>query len=292
MSLKGRYIFGEAWSVAKSGPRQTAAAVLLVALALYVPGLLALLSRNLLRLAAAEGEPVAVVVTLQPSADARALAARLAEDRRIATVRIVGSAAALERFRRAYPDLGQALSGLEEAPFPPTLEVTLAAGARAGSGRDIATAARAWPGVESSESEEEYGRRFRDAVRLLRGAGLFLGSVLTAAAILSVASAIRLALDLHREEIEIMRLMGATEAAIRAPFWLYASAEGFLGGTLALALLYATYRFATSWLAREPHPVLSALWVRFLDAPTALLLPLAGLAAGFAASLLSIGRRG
>lgn len=291
MSLKGRYVFSEAWSVARSGPRQTAMAVLLVALALYVPGLLALLAQNLGRLADAEGDPVAVVVTLEPSADARALASRLAEDRRVARVRIVGSAAALERFRRAYPDLGEALAGLEEAPFPPTLEVTLSPGAPSGSGRQIAGAAREWPGVEMAESEEEYARRFRDAVRLLRGAGILLGVILSAAAILSVASAIRLALDLHREEIEIMRLMGATEAAVRAPFWLYASAEGLAGGTLALALLAATFRVATAWLARDPHPVLSTLWVRFLDLPTATLLPLAGLAAGFLGSLLSLGRR-
>jgi cell division transport system permease protein len=291
MAIKPRYVFGEAWSVARTGPRQTAMAVLLVALALYVPGLLALLSRNLGRLAAAEGEPVAVVVTLDASADAHGLARRLAEDRRVVRVRIVGSAAALERFRRAYPDLGKALGGLEEVPFPPTLEVSLSGSAPTGTGRSIAEAVRTWSGVESAESEEEYGRRFRDAVRLMRGAGIFLGAVLTAAAILSVASAIRLALDLHREEIEIMRLMGATEGAIRAPFWLYASAEGLAGGTLALLLLYATYRVATSWLARDPHPVLSVLWVRFLDLPTALLLPAVGLVAGFVASVVSIGRR-
>ena len=51
-----------------------------------------------------------------------------------------------------------------------------------------------------------------------------------------------------------MRLMGATEGAIRAPFWLYATAEGLLGGGVALGLLYATYRLATCWLARDPHP--------------------------------------
>jgi cell division transport system permease protein len=291
MSVKGRYVLSEAWSVARSGPRQTAMAVLLVALALYVPGLLALLAQNLGRLADSGGDPVAVVLTLETAADARALANRVAADPRVARVRIVGSAAALERFRRAYPDLGQALSGLEEAPFPPTLEVTLRAGAAAGSGRQIAAAARGWPGVEMAESEEEYARRFRDAVRLLRGAGIFLGVILTAAAVLSVASAIRLALDLHREEIEIMRLMGATEAAVRAPFWLYAAVEGLAGGTLALLLLFATYRGATAWLARDPHPVLSTLWVRFLDPSTALLLPLAGLLAGFLGSVLSLGRR-
>ena len=291
MAVKVRYVVGEALSVARSGPRQTAMAILLVALALYVPGLLALLSRNLGRLSATETDPAGVVVTLADGADAHALADRFVADRRIGRVRIVSSAAALERFRRAYPDLGEALAGLAEAPFPATLEIVLIPGAPGGSGRQIAAAARAWPGVDAAESEEEYGKRFRDAVRLVRAAGVFLGAILTAAAILSVASAIRLALDLHREEIEIMRLMGATEAAIRAPFWLYASAEGLVGGTLALALLYATYRVATAWLAREPHPVLSALLVRFLDAPTAFALPLVGLAAGFAGSLLSLGKR-
>ena len=101
----------------------------------------------------------------------------------------------------------------------------------------------------------------------MRNVGLFLGGVLTLAGILSVASAVRLALDLHREEVGIMRLMGATEGAIRAPFWLYATAEGLLGGGIALGLLYATYRLALVWLARDPHPVLSVFWVGFLVAP-------------------------
>jgi cell division transport system permease protein len=286
-----RYVFSEAWSISRSSPRQTTAAITLIALALYVPGLLALLSRNLGRLAVAEAEPTAVVVTLQPEADARALAARLEQDPRIKTVRTVGSEAALERFRRAYPDLGNALSDLKEAPFPPSIEVVLKPGVSVRAAPEIAAAARVWAGVESTESEEEFSRRFRDAIALVRNAGLFLGGVLTLAAVLSVASAVRLALDLHRDEVGIMRLMGATEAAIRAPFWLYATAEGLVGGGVALGLLYGTYRFATYWLAREPHPVLSVLWVGFLSVPTALLLPAAGAAAGLVGSLLSLGKR-
>jgi len=289
MRVKARYVFAEAWSIAKSGARQTAVAVLLIALALYVPGLLALLARNLSRLAATREEPAAAVVTAAPSADLRGLADRLAADPRVARVRIVGSAAALERFRRAYPDLGAALAELRETPFPPALEVVLRPGSPEGAASEIARAARGWPGVEMAESEEGFGRRFRDAVRLLRGAGLFLGALLAVAAILSVASAVRLALDLHREEVEIMRLMGATESAIRAPFWLHAAFEGLAGGLAALGLLYATYRLATFLLARDPHPVLSLFWVGFLDPRVTLLLPVAGMAAGFLGSLLSLG---
>jgi cell division transport system permease protein len=291
MSVRPRYVFAEAWSIAKSSPRQTLAAITLIALALYVPGLLALLSRNLGRLVASEGEPTAVVITLQPQADGRALATRLAEDGRVRTVRIVGSAAALERFRRAYPDLGAALAELREAPFPPSLEVILRPGASPRASSDIAAATRLWPGVETAESGEDFERRFRDAVGLMRSAGFFLGGILTLAAILSVASAVRLALDLHRDEVGIMRLMGATEGAIRAPFWLYATAEGLIGGALALVLLYGTYRFATHWLSRDPHPVLAVFWVSFLSLPAGILLPAVGAAAGLVGSLLSLGKR-
>src|SRR6266545_4754130 len=189
-----RYVFGEAWSIARSSPRQTAAAITLIALALYVPGLLALLSRNLGRLTASDsGDPTAVVITLQPQADSRAVASRLTADSRIRIVRIVGSDAALERFRRAYPDLGAALAELKEVPFPPSLEVILRPGVPAGAAIEIASAARLWPGVESVESQEEFTRRFRDAIGIVRNAGLFLGGILTLAATLSVASAVRLA---------------------------------------------------------------------------------------------------
>lgn len=289
MALKPRYVIGEAWSIARSGARQTVLAVGLVALSLYVPGVFALVSRNLGRLSVDTDAPAAVV-TLEPSADARAVARRIASDPRAREVRIVSSAAALERFRRAYPDLGAALADLKEAPFPPSIEVRTKAGAPAGSGAAIAASARKVAGVESAESEEEFGRRFTDALRIVRGAGLLLGAVLVLAAVLSVASAIRLALDLHREEIEIMRLMGATESAVRAPFWLHAASEGFAGGLLAVLLLWGTYRLGLTLLARTPHPVLSVFWVGFLGWKSVVLLPLLGAAAGFAGSMLSLTR--
>lgn len=291
MGINARYVFGEAWSIARSGPRQTVMAVALITLGLYVPGLLALLSGNLGRLAAAGGDPPAAVVTLEASADARGTAAKIASDPRVERVRIISSSEALDRFRLAYPDLGSALAELKEAPFPPTIEVYLKPRTSPAEAGQIAQAAARLPGVETAESEEGFDRRFREAIRLLRGAGFFLGGLLTVAAILSVASAIRLALDLHRDEIEIMRLMGATEGAVRAPFWLYGASEGFAGGAAALGLLAVTYFAATRLLLRHPHPVLSIFWTNFLDWRSSAALPIIGTAAGFFGSVLSLGRK-
>ncbi len=291
MAVKARYVFGEARSIARSGSRQTAMAVALIALGLYVPGLLVLLARNLGRLATAGGKPPAAVITLEASADARDTAAKIASDPRVERVQIVSSSDALDRFRRAYPALGSALADLKEAPFPPTLEVYLRPGASAGEAAGLARDVEKLPGVETAESEEGFDRRFREAIRLLRGAGLFLGGLLTVAAVFSVASAVRLALDLHRDEIEIMRLMGATEGAVRAPFWLYGAFEGCVGGAAALGLLGATYLAATRFLLHHPHPVLSIFWTGFLDWRSAVALPLIGACAGFLGSVLSLGRK-
>jgi cell division transport system permease protein len=287
--MKPRYVFVEAWSIARSGPRQTAMAILLVSLSLYVPGLVAILAKNLARLAGPEAAAPAAIVTLTADASAREIAGRVAADSRVARVRIVSSEAALARFRRAYPELGAAIGDLAEAPFPPTLEVELRAGAPPDAAGEIASAARAWPGVEAAEAEGEAGRRFRDALTLLRGTGIFLGVILAAAAILSVASTVRLALDLHREEIEIMRLMGATETAVRAPFWLHATAVGLSGGSVALLLLWGTWRWAAR--AAQDNPLLASFLGEFLSLPVALALPLAGSAAGLLGSLLSTTRR-
>jgi cell division transport system permease protein len=290
MGVNPRYLFGEAWSIARSGARQTSMAIALIALGLYVPGLLVLLSSNLGRLASSGGDPPAVVVTLEDSADSRDVAARIAADPRVARVRVVTGEEVLERFRKSYPDLGAALADLKQAPFPATEEVFLKPGAESAA-VGVAAAAQRLPGVETSESEEGFDRRFREAIRLVRGAGVFLGGLLTVAAILSVASAIRLALDLHRDEIEIMRLMGATEGAVRAPFWLYGAGEGLAGGAAALGLLVLTYLTAIRLLARHPHPVLSIFWTSFLDWRFAAALPVIGMIAGFAGSVLSLGRR-
>ena len=90
-------------------------------------------------------------------------------------MRIVGSDAALERFRRAYPDLGAALADLKEAPFPPSLEIVLRPGAPPRR-RRLRRPRGCGPAVDSAESEEEFSRRFRDAIALVRNAGLFLAA--------------------------------------------------------------------------------------------------------------------
>jgi cell division transport system permease protein len=71
-----------------------------------------------------------------------------------------------------------------------------------------------------------------------------VGGVLALAAILTVTTATTLVLHLRREEMEIMRLVGATEAVIRLPRLIQGLAQGLLAAIVALAALEAAYALA------------------------------------------------
>ena len=282
-----RHAFAEAWSIARSGPGLTALAVGLITLALYIPGLLLLLTQNVSRLASNVDVPPSFVVTMAPEADARAVAGALASEPEVARVRIVRPSAARDHFLTTFPDLRPALVRLPDLEFPTVLEVVLAR-TSLGSSTRLAAKARRLPGVEQVQEEAIFETRFRDAVSIVKRFAYVLGAVLCLAGVLSVASAVRLALDQHRDEVEIMRLMGATEAKIRAPFWLHGALEGAAGGVLALLLLVGTYAAATRVLQLSPHPILSIFWVRFFPPAALAVFPAAGAAAGLLGAAMSV----
>jgi cell division transport system permease protein len=285
-----RHAFAEAWSIARSGPGLTLVAVGLISIALYIPGLVLLLTQNVARLASTAEEPASIVATLLPDADPRTIASAISTSPQVTRVRIVGPAAARRRFESTFPDLKEPLARLEGLAFPTALEIVLARRAPEGAARAIAREISLRPGIEQVQVEEPFEIRFRSFLRLIRRFAYGLGVVLCAAAVLSVASAVRLALDQHRDEIDIMRLMGATETKIRTPFWLHGALEGAAGGLAALALLAGTYLVVSRVLAASPHPILSLFWVRFFSPGVVAVFPSAGAGAGFLGAALSVGK--
>jgi cell division transport system permease protein len=285
-----RHAFGEAWSIARSGPGLTAVAVVLISIALYIPGLVLLLTQNVARLASTAEQPASVVATVAAGGDARALAAAIAAAPEVAQARIVWPAAARRRFEATFPDLKEPLARMEGMELPTTIEVVLRRDARPGAARALAASAARREGIAEVQEEAPFEVRFRDFLAVIRAFAYALGALLCGAAVLSVASAVRLALDQHRDEIDIMRLMGATESKIRTPFWLHGALEGAVGGAAALLLLGATYLVAERILASSPHPILSLFWVRFFSPGVSAIFPMAGAAAGFIGAALSVGK--
>jgi cell division transport system permease protein len=127
-------------------------------------------------------------------------------------------------------------------------------------------------------------------LRRARSAGLFLFAVLSLATAVLVANTLRLAVYARRDEIEIMKLVGATDAFVSTPFLIEGIVQGVLGAALAVAALLATQ---AALLPRLRAAVVLAGRITRADLlPTPLLLGLlaGGAALGLAASALSRGR--
>jgi cell division transport system permease protein len=162
----------------------------------------------------------------------------------VAEVRAVSRTEALERLRLQWPQHGEILAGLGENPAEASLEVRL--GPVADLGAVLAALARALEG-RAGVAAVEYGQgelvRIEAALDLLRSAGTVLAGLLAFAALFVAGATIRLAIRDRRDELEIMKLCGATDAFIRAPLYLEGAFQGVVGGLVALGLVAALRAF-------------------------------------------------
>lgn len=246
MSLLG-FVLSEAGRDLRRAGRVGVSAILLITLSLGALGVFWLLSLNLGRAVVEWRERLRVVVYLKDEPAPDAVGGFLKKVESVGGVqrlRYIGKAEALQTLKRQLGAQASLVEQLPTNPLPASVEVTPAAEAATPEGtRALIQRLSAFPEVEEIQGGTEWVERVAQWQRLLEGVGLGVGAVLALAAILAVTTGITLALDARREEMEIMRLVGATERVIRLPLLAQGMAQGFLGAAVALAGLYATYHF-------------------------------------------------
>ncbi len=252
------YAIREALAAFRRTPVLTGLSSAMVALALSVVGLFGLATYNLRLALTAVEERVEVVVYLRDDvrqSEIDLAQTTLAELPEVARVRYVSKREALERAQQDIPEFAEIFSGVDVNPLPQSLELELRPGARNQEAVDLVSeAASVYPFVE----DVRYGREWVDDLFTLRRVGAVTTAVLGGAfftvAALIIGTALRMAVFARREEIHVMRLVGATNGFIRRPFLLEGAMYGLLGGLLAWLLTWATYRtvyafiFSVAWI--------------------------------------------
>ena len=264
-----------------------------LAVALFTVGLARTAATELDRLIGSLGGEVRVTVYLDPKARADAQAAVAAGLRqRGMAVEEVSPKAALDRLVKELGSAAESLRGLPEDPLPPWLEVRIPEGRRAPEAlRALAAELRALPAVTGVDYGEQAVERLHAMARALRWAGLLAFAVLVGATLIIVSATLQLAIYARREEVEIQKLVGATDRFVQAPFLLEGVVQGLAGALLAV--------IALSVFRQTAGPQLASLF-SFLRLPTvaagpspwleAAQLAAVGAALGLAGSYLAVHR--
>jgi cell division transport system permease protein len=284
----------EALGGVRRSPLIQLVAVGTIALSLVLVGTVVLIARNVSRLADGWGRGAQMKVYLADDvapARVRQIAAALGKLPGVRAVHMIDAHEAFVRLRRSLGDRGDLLDGVEEGFLPASLDVELKPG--------VAEVLRAHPaferlrhtaGVEEVELMGGWAARVAALEELLRAAAAAVGLLIVCACLYIVGSTIRLGVFARRDEIEILKLVGATDRFVKAPFLVEGGLQGALGAALATGLLYALFRLAAPRVEAALGDLLAAGPLAFFPPALVAAAVAGGALIGVCGSALALGR--
>jgi len=165
----------------------------------------------------------------------------------IQDVRFIPKSKALQLLKKQMKRQSSLFENLKENPLPDAFEIRLIASSQNQDEVEIiATRLESFPQVDEVEYGKKWLGRFTNFFNLFRLIGYAMGGLFFMGAVLIVANTIRLMLYSRREEVEIMRLVGATDRFIKAPFYIQGLIQGAFGGIIGITILFITFMFISS----------------------------------------------
>ena len=172
---------------------------------------------------------------------------------------------ALTYFERAFPDQKNVFQGLAENPLPASFDIELK---EAYQGlvqiKTLARKVEPIPGVDQVEYGGGWIEGYLNVLSVIKSTTIAIGAVIALATIFIISNTIRLTVYARKEEIEIMRLVGATNAFIKIPFFIEGAILGLAGSAIALATVYVGYHLLIQWITQVSYLPLKTLHVEYL----------------------------
>ena len=218
--------------------------VLVIAVTLALPAALNLIVKNAAAVSGSWDNALDFSVFLRRDvslADAQKLAQLIGQRADVGDVTLITAEQALAEFKQ-QSGFGDAMDQLSQNPLPHTLVVRPSAANTTQSMVLLREELANLPETALVQVDTEWVQRFHAILDIIREA-ILIGSVLLGTAIIVIiGNTIRLDIQNRREEIEVTKLIGASNAFVRRPFLWTGFWYGLLGGLLAIALVqYGVY---------------------------------------------------
>jgi cell division transport system permease protein len=206
-------------------------------LTLLILGAVSLLTLNLDKTLSSLENEVEVSAFLLDSANTPSLLARLQSKTfpEISSVLLETKEEALKKLGKDMPSI---LEGVESNPLPNTLRIRLL---HAEDAQKVAARVKVLPGVQDVEYGAGYVENAVKMISSVRLVGYGLVLILLLNSLFNILNTVRIAMYARRQEIEVMRLLGAKRSFIRAPYLLEGMFLGILAGGVSAAALYPGY---------------------------------------------------
>ena len=255
-------------------------------------GIFALLYGNLKKLAGTLQQDIEVVVYVESQASDKVVEEvrqRLESEQAVETLSFVSKNQALKEFYQHFPDESRMLEGMNENPLPASFVVQITPRFQVSDSIEIfAERVKQFPGVDQVRYSQDWIDTLALLVSYFEFGAVIIGAILAVATITIIANTVRLSFYSRKEEIEILRLIGATGSFIATPYVIEGAILGACGGALALVLLKGAFEFfrlelnASGWFSGLESSL------AFFPLQTSIILVLSGMILGCGSSLLSV----
>jgi cell division transport system permease protein len=214
------------------------------------------------------------------------LASELVEE-----VAYVSSEDARSKFVANFPELKDILDNLNTNPFPPSYEVKL-------TEKILSLSAivyfmeniKSLKGVIDFQFNQEWVEKMDSLSRIVKAVGFFLGGILILASFFIISNVVRLNVFARKNEIEILRLVGATNTYIRIPFLIEGFALGLLGSLISVFILFILIKIFPVYVGSSLGAARDFFALRQLTAEQVIWLIAGGVVTGILGSVTSVSR--
>jgi cell division transport system permease protein len=265
-----------------------------IAFSLLTFGIFILTVINLDRIFDDWGKRMQVIVYLEVKSNEEAISAakesisRLPQTERVTYISKEQSLKTLKKSLQSQADI---LDNLDENPLPPSFEVQLKEEHTTQESLQVfVDEVKKLKTVIDVDYGQEWLKKFSAFISMIKLVGMGVGGFLLLATVFIISNTIKLTIYSRREEIEIMKLVGATNFSIQIPFFLEGITQGFAASLLSLGVLFVSYKLLLYKITIDYSLYLG--YVEFVFLPQKLIgqLILLGIVLGIFGCAFSMGR--